>query len=184
MPSPTTSVADAQQDIRHAYFNGAPGMLASATAWFIAGLFAVYATPQHAVIALFVGGVCIHPVGVLLTKAFGRAGSHARGNPLGPLALESTGWLIFSLPLAFVVSRCNADWFFPAMLLIIGGRYLTFATLFGMRVFWVCGATLGAAAYLLVTLHAQMPIGAFTGAAIEAVFALIILAGVKRDRRD
>lgn len=176
------TIAEAQRDMRAGYFGGAPGMLASALVWLAAGLVAVQLSPQRAVVALFVGGVLIHPLGVLLARALGRSGQHTHGNPLGQLALETTVWLVMSMPIAYVVSLVRLDLFFPAMLLVIGGRYATFATIYGRRVFWACGGALVAAAYGLAALSATPATGAFTGAVIEAVFAAIIAATIRRDR--
>jgi hypothetical protein len=69
--------------------------------------------------------------------------------------------------------------FFPAMLFVIGGRYLTFATMFGTKLFWLCGAALALAGYGLAALHAAPVVGAFTGSAIEIVFGIIVLAGLR-----
>lgn len=167
-------IDEAQQDLRLAYFDGAPGVLVSALAWLASGLASIYGSPQRAVIVLFVGGMLIHPVSTVLTKALGRTSKHSTGNPLGRLALETTVWLLFCLPLAFVVAQFRIAWFFPAMLLVIAGRYTVFATMFGLRVFWVCAAALATAAYILVKLAASPTAGAFTGAAIEAVFSSVI----------
>jgi hypothetical protein len=166
----------AQQDMRTAYFGGAPGMLVSAMAWLTAGFISIHQSPQRAVVALFIGGVLIHPVSTVVTKLLGRSARHSSGNPLGRLAFETTIWMIACLPLAYVVSRFRIEWFFPAMLLVIGGRYLVFASMFGSRIFWACGAALMAAAYALVKLHAGPATGAFTGASIEAVFSAVIFA--------
>lgn len=157
-------------------------MLASAIAWAVAGLVALNSSPKNAVLTLFVGGMLIHPVGVLLTKALGRSGSHARTNPLGALALEGTFLMLLCLPLAYVVSLFRAEWFFPAMLLVIGGRYLTFSTLYGMRLYWACGAALAIAGFLLARFNAPLAMGAFAGAAIEAVFAAVIFAAARKER--
>lgn len=146
-------------------------MFASSLAWLAAATVALQMGSSSAVIALLVGGVLIYPVGVIFTKALGRPGSHQRGNPLGLLALESTGLLILCLPLAYAVSLYQVQWFFPGMLLVIGGRYLILRTLFGMRIYWVLGAVLALAAYLLAVLGASPAIGAFAGFAIEAGFA-------------
>ena len=149
-------------------------MFASALAWLAAGLVAAQVSPERAVLTLFAGGMLIHPAGVLLARALGRRGQHAHGNPLGTLALETTVWLVLSMPLAYVVSWYRVDLFFPAMLLVIGGRYATFATMFGTRVFWICGGALVAAAYALASLKATPATAAFSGAAIEAAFAVWI----------
>ena len=179
----TTDLSHAQADMRFAYCSGAPGMLASALAWLCAAVATVQASPQQAVWVLFIGGMLIHPVGVLVSKVLGRPGQHARGNPLGSLAWASTLWLIFSLPLAYAVSLFRIEWFFPAMLLVIGGRYLVFGTLFGMRIHWLCGLALAGTAYLLVRTEASPTVAASAGAAIEVVFAAAIFILDRREWR-
>lgn len=165
----------AQEDMRRGYLSGAPGMLTSAAVWLAAGIVALQMSPQRAVWTLFIGAAFIHPVSVMLVKALGRSGKHAKGNPLGLLAGATTVWLILSCAIAYAVSLYRMDWFFPAMLCVIGGRYLCFATLYGLRVYWICGLTLALAAYALLSLQAVPAAGAFTGAAVEAGFAIVIL---------
>ena len=169
-------VAEAQQDMRVAYIGGSSGAIASALAWLVAGIVALQVSPRSAVVALFAGGAFIFPASVLLSRALGSTGAHSRANPLGALALEGTVFMLFCLPIAYVVSLYRTEWFFPAMLLIIGGRYLTFSTLYGIRVYWLFGAVLAVAAYALFVLGASPAIGAFTGAAIEGIFAIVLFA--------
>ncbi|RNF85276.1 DUF7010 family protein [Montanilutibacter psychrotolerans] len=180
----TTDLARAQADMRFAYFGGAAGMLASSIAWLCAAVAAAQVAPRQAVWVLFIGGMLIHPLGVLIAKLLGRPGNHSKGNPLGSLALASTAWLIFSLPLAYAVSLLRIEWFFPAMLLVIGGRYLVFSSLFGMRIYWVCGLALAGAGYFLAQAGASPTLGAAAGAAIEAVFAAAIFVLNRRELRS
>jgi hypothetical protein len=184
-PSPTensaATIAGAQREMRLAYYGGAPGMLTSATVWLIAGIVSLVASPERAIWALFIGGMFIHPVSVLLTKALGRAGKHSANNPLGSLALATTFWMILMMPLAYGASRLHIEWFFPAMLFIIGGRYLTFSTVFGARTYWFCGGTLALAGLVLGRLSASPAFGAFSGAAIEAGFAVILFVTTRRE---
>jgi len=169
-------VTDAQRDMRLAYFDGAPGMLTSAAVWLTAGIVSLRASPERGVWALLIGGALIHPVSVLLVKALGRSGKHRSGNPFGSLALATTFWLVLSCVLAYAVSLLRIEWFFPAMLLVIGGRYLTFSTIFGARIYWACGAALMLAGYALWRANAAPAYGAFSGAALEATFAIAIFA--------
>lgn len=62
------------------------------------------------------------------------------------------------------------------MLLVIAGRYLTFATLYGMEIYWAFGATLAASAVPLVALGAPVVSGAFTGALVEYAYGIAILS--------
>ena len=177
--SPTT-IEEAQREMRDAYLSGAPGMLVSASVWVAAGVVAQTVSAQRAMWTLFFGGMLIHPIGVAVLRLLGRTARHSRGNPFGMLALANTAWLIFSMPLAYAAFALDAAWFFPAMMLVIGGRYCTFAPMFGLRAYWGCGLALAAAAYALARVGAAPATGAFSGAAIEAAFAFVVLASARR----
>jgi hypothetical protein len=176
------TVASAQQDMRDAYLGGAPGMFVSGCVWAVAGVVCVWRTPQLAVWALYAGGVLIHPLSLLLVRVLGRPGRHASGNPLGMLAFATTIWMILMLFVVYGIALWRIELFFPAMLFVIGGRYLTFATLFGTKLFWVCGAVLALAGYGLAARHATPAAGAFAGAMIEIVFSGIVLSGSRRTK--
>lgn len=177
------TIADAQLDMRTAYYGGAPGVMTSGLMWFAAGMVALHLSAERAIWTLFIGGMFIHPLAVLFNKVLGRSGKHNPANPLGSLAMASTFWMILCLPLAFAISTVRIDLFFPAMLLIIGGRYLTFATLYGTRIYWVCGVALALAAYPLAKMGASPATGAFAGAAIEVAFAVAIFVTSERAAR-
>ncbi len=177
------TVSAAQADMRHAYLGGAAGVFVSALAWLAAGIVALDSTPSRAVLTLLVGGMLIHPLSVLLAKAMGRPGVHTKGNPLGALALEGTVWMLLGIALAYGISLWRSELFFPAMLLVIGGRYLTFASVYGMRVYWLCGAALAATGLLLGANLAPMAAGAFAGSAIEGAFGLAFYLMQRRGAR-
>jgi hypothetical protein len=172
----------AQADMRDAYCGGALGVAVSGLAWFTAGLVALLGRPTLAVLVLLVGGALIHPLSVGLNKLLGRRGAHTRGNPLGTLAIEGTLWLLAGIAIAYGMHVLRLEWFFPAMLLLIGGRYLSFQTLYGLRVYWFCGAALCSAGLVLALLRAPVAISALAGAAIELVFAALVFAHDKRGR--
>ena len=174
------SVSEAQVDMRQGYCSGGAGILASALAWSVAAGIAVSGSAQNAVWALLIGGMLIHPVAVLICKLLGARGAHTKGNPFGQLAGASTFWLIFCLPLAYALSLQTPNWFFPAMLLVIGGRYLVFAMLYGMRLYWALGLALAAAGFVLGYLAVPAHVAAVTGAALEAAFAVIFLVQHRR----
>ncbi len=173
-------ITDAQQDMRKAYFGGAAGAVTSATAWLFAAVVATFMNPTAGVIALVLGGMLIFPVSLLLCKVIGRSGRHSKNNPLAPLAIEGTVWMVLSILVAVGIAFYRIEWFFPAMLLIIGGRYLTFVTLYGIRIYWAFGATLAASAILLVIVEAPAISGAYTGAFIEYAYGIAIFATTRR----
>lgn len=171
---------DAQADMRHGYCGGGAGMLASALVWLAAGIVALRVAPQAAVWTLVIGGVAIHPAGMAIARLLGRPGTHRKGNALAGLAGASTVWLIASLPLAYATAQLRIEWFFPAMLMVIGSRYLVFETLYGLPVYRHCGFALLAAGLGLGWAMPAPALSALAGGAIEAVFAIAILL---RDRR-
>jgi hypothetical protein len=67
------------------------------------------------------------------------------------------------------------------MLLIIGGRYLTFASIYGNRLYWVLGAALGVAAYLLFFFKVQSFGSLLTGSFIEISFGLLMFFFFRRE---
>ena len=180
----TSDLSQAQADMRFAYLGGASGMFASSIVWLCAAIATTQTSPKQAVWMLFIGAMLIHPASVLISKIFGRPGNHSKGNTLGALAWASTLWLIFSLPLAYAVSLLRIEWFFPAMLLVIGGRFLVFGSLFGMRTYWGCGLTLAGAGYLLVDTNASPTLSASAGATIEAAFGAVIFMLDRREVRS
>lgn len=169
------SLDDLQQEMRIAYLDGAPGMLVSALAWLVAGIVATRADMNAAVWTLLIGGALIHPVTVLALKVIGRSASAGNGSPLAHLAMATTAWLIAGCVLSFGLYTANPAWFFPAMLLVIGSRYLAFQTLFGLRIYWICGALLIAAGYLGAAARLSPATVAFVGSGIEALCAAILL---------
>ena len=88
--------------------------------------------------------------------------------------------MLMCLPIAFGLSLQRSEWFFQAMLLIIGGRYLTFASIYGNRLYWVLGAVLGIAAYLLFGFEVKSSGSAMTGSLIEITFGLFMLINFRR----
>lgn len=135
-------INDAQKEMRHAYLGGSAGMFVSGLVWLISGFVGYFVSVQASVITLFLGGMLIHPLGLAISKLMKRSGTHDKSNPLGALAMESTVLLFIGLFIAFVVVQIETSFFFPIMLLTIGGRYIIFATLYGLRIYWVVGGIL------------------------------------------
>ena len=82
--------------------------------------------------------------------------------------------------LALLLQSLHVEWFFPAMLLTIGARYLSFQTLYGLQLYWLCGAALGLAGIALLLLRAPVVWAAAVGAVIELVFAGLLFRQATR----
>lgn len=167
--------SEAQADMRKSYLGGATGAFASGMVWLTAGVIALLSTTQASILVFFFGGMLIHPLGILLSKALKRSGKHNKNNPLSTLALESTFILFTGLFIAFVMLQPRPNWFFPIMLLIIGGRYLVFNSIYGMRVYWVFGGILILAGFSGIFFDTPFYMMALVGGAIEILFSFIIM---------
>jgi hypothetical protein len=171
---------DAQADMRVGYAYGSTGVLASGIIWLLSGLVVHFYSTQRGILTLILGGMFIFPFGILLDKLIGIRGPRFKSNPLSTLAMEGTIWMIMCIPLSYGLSMLKAEWFFQGMLLIIAGRYLTFASIYGTRLYWILGALLGLAAYTLFFVRAGSFVSAVVGGTIEIVFGLILFTFYKR----
>ena len=161
----------AQTEMRNNHMYGATGIVVSGLIWLTSSLVAFNYSSRQAVWALLIGGVLIHPISTIFNKMIGISGAHSKNNPLASLAMEGTFYMLMCIPLAYGLSLQRIEWFFPGMLMIIGGRYLTFNTIFGNRLFWVLGGVLGIAGYILFSLNTKCYISALTGG-VELKFYL------------
>lgn len=160
--------------MRRAYLGGATGALASGIIWCLAGAVGLYASSVASMMTLFIGGMFIFPLAIVFSKLLGSTGKHSSDNMLGKLAIEGLGILFGGLFIAFVIAQLNSALFYPVMLIIIGARYLTFQTLYGLNVYWALGGMLMLSGFILTLLAVPFIVGAFAGGAIEVIFALIL----------
>jgi hypothetical protein len=171
----TNTISQAQSDISKGYADGSVGMIISGLIWLTSAFVSFQFSDKQAIWTLIIGGMFIHPLSVLSIKLMRFSETHTKGNPLEKLGMEGTIFMIMCIPLAYGLSLQHSEWFFQGMLMIIGGRYLTFASIYGNRLYWVLGAVLGVAAYLLFSLKVESFGSVLTGSLIEIVFGLFIL---------
>lgn len=172
----------AQSDMKRGYAHGSIGIFISGIVWLLSSQMVNSYSPQKGIWTLIIGGMLIFPVSTLIGRLMGIKGGHDKNNPLGKFAMEGTIWMIMCIPLAYGLSLVKVEWFFMGMMIIIGGRYLTFASIYGLRIYWVLGSILGLTAYALFTLQAGAFIAALTGGLIEIIFSIIIYIQYKYKR--
>lgn len=171
-----TPTSDHQQEMRYAYYDGAPGIFVSGLVWIMAA-FVSYKFAMHVgVWTLLIGGALIHPVSILFNKAMGRPAKTSNSNALNQLIAASTIWLILGCAMAYGLYYLKPELFFPTMMATIGCRYLVFATVFGRAIFWVLGGALIAAANLFFFLAIPPVIAAGVCGLIEVVFAYLVFS--------
>ncbi len=163
-----------QKDMNRSYMGGATGVLASGLAWGVAGIFGIAISSSASMGALFIGGMFIFPLAIFFSKLLKRSGQHAPNNALKHLAIEGLGILFVGLFLAFVVAQLKLAFFYPIMLLVIGTRYLTFQTLYGLKTYWFLGGVLILAGAMALMFDLPFIAGAFIGSTIEIVFSFIL----------
>ncbi len=176
-----TTLESSQMEMRNKHMYGATGIITSWCIWLATSIVALSYSEIYAIVTLLIGGALIHPISTWINKIFTRTWSHADNNPLNNLGMEWTFFMLMCIPLAYGLSLVHTEWFFQGMLMIIGGRYLIFNTIFWNRLFWILGATLGIAAYILFSIHASSFLTTLTGSVIEIVFwVFIYLASVRK----
>ena len=166
--------------MRYAYYNGAPGILVSGLVWLIAALVCQAAGVKQGVWTLLIGGVLIHPASLLLAKALGRPARTGKANALNQLAMASTLWLIIGCAMAFGLYLLGPVLFFPAMMATIGSRYLIFASIYGMAIFWIMGGALIVAGNLALFLAIPPVAAAGIGGLVEVLFAAFVFVKARR----
>lgn len=170
-----TSLSATQQDLARAYAGGAPGVLVSGLVWLIAGAVWQLHGTMAAFAALFVGGMAIHPLGVLIERTAFKAPKATIGKPLETLAIEATIPLFVGVLIAWVLLVRAPDLAIPVFAAIVGARYFLFHTMYGEIAYWALGgAILLAAGLALFGIGPPLNLGFLVGA-IELATAAWIL---------
>lgn len=175
------SLSEGQQgEMRHAHYDGAPGIFVSGVVWVSAAFVCNLIGINQAVWTLLIGGALIHPITIIVTKLLGRSAKTSKTNALNQLAMASTIWLILCCAMAYGLFLLKQELFFPVMMATIGCRYLIFASIFGRLIFWVMGASLIVAANFIFFSGFSPVIAAGVGGLIEVIFALYVFKNSMR----
>jgi hypothetical protein len=170
-------VQDAQREVRTVFVGGFWGQLVSAAVWLASAGLGLWVSPRAAIFTAVVGGFFIFPITQLLLRATGRPASLPRSNPLGHLAMQIAFALGLSMLLLAPVTAFRLNWFFPALMVLVGAHYLPFAFLYGMRLFLVLSALLVGSGVLIALYFA----GSFTLGGWIGGLALFIFAWIGRE---
>jgi hypothetical protein len=128
-------VQDAQHEVRTVFVGGFWGQLVSSAIWLASAGLGVWVSPRATILTLVIGGIFIFPVTQLLLRLTGRPASLTSGNPLANLAMQIAFTLPLSMLLLVPVTVFRLNWFYPALMILVGAHYLPFAFLYGMRMF-------------------------------------------------
>jgi hypothetical protein len=177
-------VEDAQREVRTVFIGGFWGQLVSSAIWLASAALGFWVTPRAAIFTLVVGGFFIFPATQLLLRLTGGATSLTRGNPLGTLGMQIAFTLPLSMLLLFPVTAFRLNWFYPALMILVGAHYLPFAFLYGMRMFMLlCAVFVSCGVAIALYFPGSFSLGGWIGGLILFVFAWILRAAVQHEAR-
>src|SRR5215213_12031941 len=130
------------------------------------------ARPRASILMLVIGGFLVFPATELLVRAIGKRPPVSSANELRSLGMQIAFVLPLSMPLLLPVGLYRLNWFYPAMMILLGAHYLPFVFLYGMRMFAVLAALLvGGGTLMAFYFSASFSIGAWYTGTILLVFA-------------
>ena len=141
-------------------------------------------TPRAAIIALVLSGFFIFPITQLLLRLGGGRASLSAGNPLGNLAMQIAFTLPLSMLLLAPVTAFRLNWFYPALMVLVGAHYLPFTFLYGMRRFIpLCAILVGSGVAVALYFSGSFSLGGWIGGVTLFIFAWIGRASVQTELR-
>jgi hypothetical protein len=168
------TIAEAQREIRLRFIGGFYGQLVSGLLWLVSAGLATWSSPRAAITTLVVGGFFIFPLTELLIRAGGGTRALSVDNALRHLGMQVAFVLPLSMPLLLPVGLYRLNWFYPAMMILLGAHYLPFVFLYGMRMFAVLtGLLVGGGVVIALYLSSSFSVGAWFTGVVLLVFAVV-----------
>lgn len=167
-------IEDAQREVRFVYLGGFWGQLVSAVIWLVSAALGTWVTPRASILTLVISGFFIFPLTQVLLRLSGRPARVSKGNPLHWLGMQVALVLPFSMLLLVPVGYFRLNWFFPALMVLLGSHYLPFAFLYGMRMFCALAGILITMGLVIALYFSQtFSLGAWVAGLVLLVFAWI-----------
>ena len=175
-------VADAQREVRVAFLGGFISQLVSGLFWLASAALGTWGTVNQAIVVLVIGAFLTFPLSQMGFRMLRRPGTLSADNPLGDLALQIGFVLPLCLPVVAAAALYRLEWFYPALMVVLGAHYLPYTFLYGMRMFLALGVALVAAGVILARLGSVgFSAGAWVTAPVLLLFAVIGLVQVRRE---
>lgn len=164
----------AQKEVRSVYIGGFWGQLVSSVIWLASAAIGTWGTPKASILAAVIAGFFIFPLTQMCLRLSGRPARVSKENPLHWLGMQVALVLPLSMLLLVPVGHYRLNWFFPALMILLGAHYLPFGFLYGMRMFLFLAGILVALGYgIAVWYSGSFSAGAWAGGSILFVFAWI-----------
>lgn len=166
-------IREAQREMRRRFVGGFYGQLVSGVLWLVSASIATWGRPGPAIVTLVAGGVLIFPVTETLIRRLERKAPLSPDNSLSELGMQVAFVLPLSMPLLLPVALYRLNWFYPAMMILLGAHYVPFVFLYGMRMFAALAALLlGGGVLIALYLADGFGVGAWFTGAVLLVFAV------------
>jgi len=169
-------IQDAQRETRLFYIGGFWGQLVSSVIWLVSATLGTWVSPKASIRTVVIGGFFIFPLTRMLLRLSPRRASVSTDNPFTSLGMQVAFVLPLSMLLLVPVGLYRLNWFFPALMVLVGAHYLPFATLYGMRMFLFLAGILIASGVAIAVCFAE----AFSPGACIGGLALFIFAWIGR----
>src|SRR5438876_76878 len=105
-------IQDAQREVRSVYVGGFWGQLVASVIWMMSAALGTWVTPKASILTIVIGGFFIFP-------------ALSRENPFNSLAMQVAFVLPLSMLLLVPVGLYRLNWFFPALIVLVGDRKST-----------------------------------------------------------
>lgn len=166
-------IQDAQREIRSGAIGGFWGQLLYSVLYLTSAAFGTWSTPKASILTAVIGGFFVFPLVQMLLRLEGRP-ALSRLNPFYWLCMQIAFVLPFSMLLLWPVGLYRLNWFFPALMVLVGAHYLPFATSFGMRMFlFLAGVLMAEGVVIALYFSRTFSLGAWISGATLFVFAWI-----------
>jgi len=167
-------IEDAQRESRSVYIGGFWGQLVSSVIWLASAAVGTWVTPKASILTIVIAGFFIFPLTQLMLRLSGRRASLSKENSFKSLGMQVAFVLPFSMLLLVPVGYFRLNWFFPALMILLGAHYLPFATLYGMRMFlFLAGILIAAGVLIALYFSGTFSLGAWVAGAVLFLFAWI-----------
>jgi len=165
-------IQDAQCEVRSVYIGGFWGQLVSSIIWLVSAALGTWVTPKASILTAVIAGFFIFPLMQMLLRLSGRPARVSKENQLHWLGMQVAFVLPFSMLLLVPIGYFRLNWFFPALMVLLGAHYLPFVFLYGMRMFWALAGILIAMGVVIALYFAgTFSLGAWCAGLVLFVFA-------------
>ncbi len=178
------TVEEAQLEVRSVFMGGLVGQLVSGGLWLLSAAIGTWGSPGRGIAVLCVGGALIFSMTQLVLRVMGRSATLRADNPLGHLAMQIAFTIPLGLPLVGAATLHRLNWFYPAIMIVVGAHYLPFVFLYGMKHFAVlCGLMVGGGIVLGLYRHDTFALGGWATGATLVLFGIVGGLLTRRERR-